>query len=178
MVHAVAAYLLDSKLVLGVALTSFAAWLGVEASLGSVWDSRFTGVDIGYRALACALVFFAAKQLHQRLGSRRDFLDVFDHFAANFAFWGALALVFDGSTRWAGAGVLLALAISTGVRGFRQGRETFVLYTVGYGAIGLWSLEEQLIDSRLLTAVLGLATVTAAVLLLWRLRARMRQDPP
>ena len=172
--HAFTAYALDSKLVLSVACTSFAAWVGVEWSLGSVWAPRYASLGLGYRSLLCAAVFVAARELHRR-ASRRGFLEVFDHFAANLAFWGALSLIFDAATRWVGAGLLLALALHVGIRGFRQGRETFVLYAVGYGALGLWTLEARLIDSSLLTAVTGLVSIVGAALLLWHLRARMKE---
>jgi hypothetical protein len=175
-VHGFTAYALDSKLVLSAALASFAGWLGVELSLGSVWQPRYATLGLGYRSLLCAAVFVGAREIHRR-SSQRDFLEVFDHFAAHFAFWGALSLLFEASTRWIGATLLLALALYVGIRGFRHGRETFVLYAVGYGALGLWALEAQLIDSSLLTAVSGLVSIAGAALLLWHLRARMKETP-
>jgi hypothetical protein len=175
-VHAFTAYALDSKLVLSVALTSFASWLGVEATLGNAWEPRHALLRLGWRALLCAAVFRAAGVAHGRLQSRRDFLDVFDHFAANFGFWGALALLFDAPTRWIGAALLAALASYVGIRGFRQGRETFVLYAIGYATLGLAWLEGTLLDDRLSELLVVLLTLVGAVMLLWRLRARMQAE--
>ncbi len=172
-IHAATAYALDSRLVLSVALTSFAAWVGVETRLGAFWSPHHMLLGAGPHALVCAAVFVIARELHRRF-ARRDFIDVFDHFAANFAFWGALALIFEPATRWWGALMLAALALYVGLRGYRQGRETFVLYAVGYAAAGLWSLIAQLVSSRLIEALLGLVMIVAAATLLFRLRAKMK----
>ncbi|MGC4029631.1 MAG: hypothetical protein QM696_12230 [Steroidobacteraceae bacterium] len=173
-VHAFTAYALDSRLLLSVALTAFAAWMGLEARWDAVWSLRHTLPGTGFRALACAAVFLAARELHRRLARSRDFTEVFDHFAANFAFCGALALIFDPATRWWGALVLAALALYVGRRGYGQGRETFVLYAVGYAALGLWALVAQLVPGRLPAALLGLGLLIAATVLLFQLRARMK----
>jgi hypothetical protein len=176
--HAVVAYALDSRLVLSLALTAFAGWLGVEASLVDLWAPGRTLVGLGWRALACGAAFVAARELHRRLQSRRDFLDVFDHFAANAACWGALALLFDAPTRWPGAALLAGLATYIGLRGFRQGRETFVLYAIGYATLGLTWLESTLLQDRLLSRLVVLLTLVGAVMLLWALRARMKGARP
>jgi hypothetical protein len=175
-VHAGTAYALDSKLVLSVALTSFAGWLGAEASFGNLWEPQRALLGLGWRTLACAVVFRAAGAAHRHWQARPDFLDVFEHFAANFGFWGALALLFDAPTRWIGAALLAALAIYVGIVGFRRGRETFVLYAIGYATLGLAWLEGVLIDDRLLELLVVLLTLIGAVVLLWRVRAQMKAD--
>ncbi len=175
-VHALTAYALDSKLVLSVALASFAGWLGVEASLGNVWEPGHALLGLGWRTLLCAATFRAAGALHRHRQSPRDFLDVFDHFAANFACWGALALLFDTPTRWIGAALLALLVLYIGVRGFRQGRETFVLYAVGYATLGLVWLESRLVHDPLLVSLTLLLTLIGAVMLLWRMRAQMKVE--
>jgi hypothetical protein len=173
--HAVAAYALDSRLVLSLALTAFAGWLGVEARLGDLWAPGQALRGLGWRALACAAAFVAAGALHRRLRSRRDFLDVFAHFAANLACWGALALLFDAPTRWIGAALLAGLALYLGRRGVRQGREAFVLYAIGYATLGLTWLEATLLQDRLLELSIVLATLVGAVVWLWQLRAGMKE---
>jgi hypothetical protein len=176
--HAFVAYALDSRLVLSLALTAFAGWLGVEASFTDLWAPGRTLVGLGWRALACGAAFVAARELHRRLQGRRDFLDVFDHFAANLACWGALALLFDAPTRWPGAALLAGLATWIGLRGFNQGRETFVLYAIGYATLGLTWLESTLVQDRLLGRAVVLLTLVGAVVLLWTLRARMKEARP
>jgi hypothetical protein len=170
--HAVMAYWLDSKLILSVALTSFAGWLGIETTLGNAWEPRYAWLGMGWRSLLCAGVFALARAAHLRL-SDRDFLAVFDHFAANLGFWGALALSFDTTTRWIGIAILTALTLYIGVRGFKRGQEIFVLYAVGYATLGLTLLEGRLLDDSLLATIVVLLTVLAAIGLLWRLRSQM-----
>ncbi len=172
--HALTAYALDSRLVLSVSLTALAAWFGVDANFNSVLQHgdavRRTGTD----ALACAATIVGWRELHRRLGGAMAFVEVFEHFAANLAFWGALALTFGGDTRVAGTALLLALAVLTIRKGLRARDEAFVIYGVGYGAVGLCYLELHLKDDLLAAVVLALATVTAAVALLWRLREQMK----
>lgn len=170
--HGTIAYSLDSRLVLSVGLAAFAAWMGVEAHPGDLWlPSRLLG-SLGPAALACATLIVTARALHQRW-SRRDFADVYDHFAANLAFWGALAMVRMPGTRWWGAVLLLGLCVLVGYRGYARGRESFVLYAVGYGVPGSWLLAAAAMSGVALS-LLGLALVSAAGSLLWWLRARMK----
>lgn len=176
--HAFVAYVLDSRLVLSLALTAFAGWVGVEASLGNLWAPGQALPGLGWRALSCAAAFVAAGTLHRKLGSRRDFLDVYAHFAANFACWGALALLFDAPTRWSGAALLAGLALYIGRYGLRQRRETFVLYAIGYATLGLTWLEATLLQDRLLELSVVLATLVGAVVWLWTLRAGMKGARP
>jgi hypothetical protein len=175
--HAITAYALDSRLLLSVALSAFAGWVGVQSNAYDFLSFRYAGSALGWRMLACGASFLAARELHRRARSGRDFLDVFDHFAANFAFWGALALVFEPATRWTGAALLLALAAVSGLLGYRKGRETLLLYAIGYGAVGLWSLIGQLVQHGAVRNLLTLVTITASALLLWHLRRLMRAGP-
>ena len=175
-IHGFTAYALDSRLVLAGALTAFAAWAGIAAKPGDLWAPRAALQGLGWRALACAAVFTAARALHRRQSGWREFPDVYEHFAANFAFWGTLALLFDAPTRWIGAVLLAALAGFVGQRGFRQGRETAVLYAVGYATFGLCWLEATLLPGARLQQPVVLLTLVAAVSLLWRLRTRMKAE--
>ena len=104
------------------------------------------------------------------------FRDVYRQFAANFGFWGALALGADSSTRWIGAAVLLVLAVVVGRVGLAERRESFLLYAVGYSTIGLVWLESMLLGSFLFTSWIGLFTVIGAVMLLLKLRARLKES--
>jgi hypothetical protein len=57
-------------------------------------------------------------------------------------------------------------------------RESYLVYAVGYSTIGLIWLEALLLGSFFLTSTLGLITVIGAVLLLFRLRARLKESTP
>jgi len=176
-IHGFTAYVLDSRLVLSVALTAFAAWAGIVATPADLWAPRAALDGLGWRALACAAVFATARALHRRQRGWREFPDVYEHFAANLAFWGALALLFDAPTRGLGAASLAVLAVYTGQRGVRQGREAALLYAIGYATFGLCWLEAQLLPGARLQQPVVLLTLVAAVTLLWRLRARMKTEP-
>ena len=173
-VHAFTAYALDSRLVLSAALTAFAGWLGIATTPTDLWRPIHALTGFGWRALLCAAVFLGARLLHVRLRSRRAFFEVFDHFAANLAFLGSIALLIEPSTRWIGVVLLALLAATVGIRGVRQGRELFVLYAIGYATYGLVWLEARLIVDRLLEALVALVTLICAVALLWRVRSGMK----
>ena len=72
--------------------------------------------------------------------------------------------------------VLLAVAAVAIRKGLRARQPPFVIYGVGYAALGLCVLEAQLLNDGLLAAVLGLGIVTLAVVLLWRFHERMKAD--
>jgi len=115
-----------------------------------------------------------AREVHQRLHRKRAFAEVYEHFAANLAFWGALALIFEPSTRLLGAAVLLAVALLIAIVGLRRSRESFVVYAIGYTTLGACALEAQLLRDPVLIAVAGLATITLSAWLLWRMHAQLR----
>lgn len=174
--HLACAYLFASRLVLSVALAAFAGWLGVEASLGTVFEARHAAWGAGPRSLLCALLFWIGSLVHRHeRAPGAGFAEVYQHFAVNSGFWGALALGAQGATRGAGALVLLALAVWVGRTGWMQRRESFLLYAVGYSTIGLVWLEALLLPYGLASWT-GLATVTAAVALLVSLRSRLRDS--
>ena len=176
--HLITAYLFRSRLLLAVALTAFAGWLGVEARLGTPFDPLYPMLGAGPRSLLCALVFWLGSRFHaqERTDSGNGFRDVYRQFAANFGFWGALALGADSSTRWIGAVTLLVLAVVVGRAGLVERRESFLLYAVGYSTIGLVWLESLLLGSFLFTSWIGLFTVIGAVMLLLKLRARLKES--
>jgi hypothetical protein len=176
--HLAAAYLFRSRLVLSVALTAFAGWLGVEASMGSLFSPRSPVLGAGPRALTCALLFWLGSRFHmaERAAPGKGFRDVYLQFAANLGFWGALALGGASSTRWFGALVLIGLAIVVGRAGLVEKRQSFLVYAIGYSTIGLIWLEALLLGGVLVASWLGLFTVIGAVVLLHRLRARLKES--
>jgi hypothetical protein len=178
--HLASAYLFRSRLVLAVALTAFAGWLGVETRLGTLANPLHPLFGTGFRALLCALLFYAGSRLHlaEEADISTGFRDVYRQFAVNFGFWGALALGADSSTRWIGALVLIALAVLVGRAGMKERRESFVLYAVGYCTIGLVWLEALMLHDFLLISWIGLATVIGAGMLLFSLRSRLKESAP
>lgn len=176
--HLATAYLFRSRLLLAVALTAFAGWLGVEARLGTLFNPLYPLLGAGSRSLLCGLLFWLGSRfhLHEPADAGSGFRDVYRQFAVNFGFWGALALGADTSTRWIGAAILLGLAVMVGRAGLRERRQSFLLYAVGYSTVGLVWLESLLLGSYLLASWAGLATVIAAVMLLLSLRSKLKES--
>ena len=172
--HAVAAYALDSRLVLSVSLTSLAGWFGVEGPMQNLLQANDPLRNSGFNALACASTLFIWRELHRRLLGTLEFKEVLEHFAANLGFWGALALCSSANTRLVGLVILILLAFASVRKGLQNSEELFVIYGIVYGAIGLCVVEAHILADKLSAAMLELATVTAAVIVLWRFRHRMK----
>jgi hypothetical protein len=175
--HASCAYLFDSRLLLSVALSSLAGWFGIEARLHNLIEGEALSARSGFHALGCAALIAAAREVHQRLAAPRAFEDVYEQFALNIAFWGALALAFMDGTRLVGLGVLGLLATLSIRRGLANREESLVVYGVAYPTFGLCVVLDQLLHDTLATAVLDLGVIVAAALLLWSLHRRLHDAP-
>ncbi len=175
--HAFTAYALDSRLVLAVSLTSLAGWFGVDAHMAGLIQVDKSLRVAAIQALVCAGVILVWRGIHRRAGGPAQYKDVFEHFAANLGFWGAIALCFTPDTRWPGAGILITLAVVSIRKGLRNAQEIFVIYGVVYTALGIYSLESQLISDAVFLVACRLVTMVTAVILLWRLRHRAESVP-
>jgi len=173
--HAATAYALTSRLVLSASLASLAGWFGIEGHVGGLFQPEGSLSYAGIQAMACAGVILLWREIHRRLDGPPQFEEVFEHFGANVGFWGALALCFTQDTRFAGAAVLIAVAVVSIRKGLLNKRETFVIYGIAYSALGLCVVEAQTLRGGLLPTVLELVTVAAAVILLWALHQRMKE---
>lgn len=176
--HAIAAYWFDSRLLLSVALSSLAAWFGLETSLGPLADISRLPVETGGRALTCAAAIFIARGLNYRDGRRLQFQPVFEHFAVNLAFLGALAWCFSEQRAWIGLLVAIGLATLMIVRGLRLRQEIFVVYGVVYTAIAAGAVLARQLSDALTIAALTLVIVLAAAMTLWQLHMRLRRAAP
>jgi hypothetical protein len=174
-VHGITAYLLDSRLVFSVALASFAGWFGLEQNALDVFGSRDRAQSFGWRALICAAIIFGLRIAHERSRSSQRFAEVYEHFAANLAFWAALAWCADESMRLIGALLVTALAVTSVFKGLRNRQEMFVVYGVGYAAIGYCTIAGSLISSVLMSSVIVLLLVIGAAAVLWRLHGQLKE---
>jgi hypothetical protein len=164
--HAFTAYTLNSRLVLAVALTSLAGWFGIERGPGSIPNWRLGTPDLGLRALVCAAVILIWRAIDQHMNVAR-FRQVFEHFAANLAFWGVLSWCSDAHLRFIGVFALLVLASIAIRAALRSGAELFAVYGVGYSAIGLGIVVGHFVSLPSLagaSAVLVIVLTAAAVL--------------
>ena len=78
--HAYTAYVLDSRLVLSVALATLAGWFGIERGPGTLTAWHYATPGLGVRALLCAGVMLVWRAIDQRMNAAR-FRDLFEHFA-------------------------------------------------------------------------------------------------
>jgi hypothetical protein len=175
MFHAYTAYRLDSRLVLSVALTSLAAWFGIERGPGNLFASHFATPELGVRALLCAAVMLGWRAIGQRICSAR-FQDVFEHFAANLAFWAAVGWCADAHTRIIGVVTLLLLAAIAILNALRSRMESFAVYGVGYTALGLSLVVAQVTDMGMFGATVVLALVLIAAAILRRLHDVLKES--
>jgi hypothetical protein len=174
-VHAAIAYAFRSPLVLAASLTALAGWFGVGATFGDVlrlWDSTPT---LGARALVCSALIAGWRHVDRRVRPTTSFSDVFDHFAANLASWGAIAWCVEWPWVAAGLPLLAALAFVTVRRGLDTGREAFVVYGVVYLAIGVCVAAGPWLRGTTESFAFLLLVVGVASTVLWQLRRRLRE---
>jgi len=173
-VHALTAYVFGSRLVLSVALTSLAGWFGIERGPGNVAPWEFATHELGLRALTCAEVILAWRAIDRGSQGAR-FRPVFEHFAANLAFWGVLGWCANERLRAVGVLALLVLAAIAIHKALRSGAESFAVYGVGYGAVGISFVVAEITDLSVLGAVLVLAIALTAAAVLRHLHDRLKE---
>jgi hypothetical protein len=172
---AVLAYQFDSKPVLAASLASLAAWFGVGTAGQIEALVSADGADLGGRTLTSALLVAAWKVVDGRARPRSRFGEVFDHYAANLACWGALAWCLDERWSWAGVPVLALLSALSIRHGLVAERESFVVYGVIYAALGACFVVIPHLGDETLALSFALATVCVAAYTLWQLRRRIRE---
>ncbi len=177
-VGAAVAYVFGSALVIAAALTALAGWFGVGGSVGDALHVAFSTPELGGRALACAAVIAAWRFADRHWRPDTRFSEVFDHFAANLAFWGSLAWCLEWPWLVAGMPLLAALAWASIRRGLETGREAFLVYGVGYAALGICFVVVPRLDGTTTTMAFVLLIVCVAAAALWQLRRRLREPLP
>jgi len=177
-VHAAVAYAFASPLVLAASLASLAGWFGVGGSLGDVLFFSYSTPALGARALACAATIAAWRYADRRTRPHTSFSDVFDHFAANLAFWGTLAWCLEWPWLAVGLPLLAALAYASVRRGLDTGREAFLVYGIVYAAIGTCAVAVPRLHDMTTSFGFVLIVVCVAATTLWQLRRHLREPSP
>jgi len=165
--HGVTAYRLRSRLVLCASIAALAGWFGIQGQATMLFNVGGSAVRLGFHAIACAATLLVWRAANRRLGGPESFESVFENFAANIGFWGALALCLTPGVRLLGLVLLAALAAASIFKALRSGEEIFAVYGTAYAALALCCLEAQVIEYGLAVLLLELATVVAGALLLW-----------
>jgi translation elongation factor EF-1beta len=177
--HGIAAYLYRSRLVLSLSVAALAAWMGIErAGLGLAPIGQ-DPIAFGLRAFACSTVLLLWRLVDGRLaeGRQPEFGPVLEHFAANLALAGGLALTTTDSSRWVGGLLTLAIATAVALRGFHTRSESFVLYAFVYAviAVDIVILEAIGFGVEELAFLVVLASMVVAIATLFAIHARFRR---
>lgn len=176
--HAAIAYAFASPLVLAASLAALAGWFGVGGTLGDALLFSNSTPALGARALVCAATIVAWRYTDRRARPDTRFSEVFDHFAANLAFWGAIAWCAEWPWLVAGLPVLAALAWASVRRGLDTGREAFLVYGIVYTAFGVCAAVAPRLHGMTTKFGFVLIVVCAAAAMLWQLRRRLREPRP
>src|SRR5436305_1686239 len=165
LLHIATAYLTDSRLLLSAGLAALAGWFGAELR---TFDHD---VNFGSRALACAATVAVF-----RLANRHKVFDAtYEHFAANIAFFGALAWAFDPQMRWIGVLIALALAALVVWRGLRGGGEAMVIYAIVYATIAFDTAILDLVSEDALKFLYLLFSTPVAIVVLFVVYRRLKE---
>lgn len=162
LLHGIAAYAYRSRALLSLSIAALAAFFGIGGDTAGVHAARF------FIAAAIVLVWRALDRVI-------DFAPVFEHFAANLAAGGALALIAGHHTRIAGCATGIAAGAAIVAWGFRTRRESFVLYGFAYAVIALDILILNVIGDGAAGFVFVVLSVIAAVAALFALHARVQE---
>jgi hypothetical protein len=173
LLHAATAYVFQSRFVLSLAVTSLAAWLGIERrGVDAVFEAP---VATAGRAFVCAAIVIVWRFVDRAARPGTTFSSLFDHSAANLAFWGALTLAAHKETRPLGCAIAIALAVVSMVYGQRTRQAAFVVYAWVYGMIALdIAVCTAVSDEALIFLYLIFSTIVAIVGL-FVTHARMRK---
>jgi uncharacterized membrane protein len=171
--HAVTAYVFQSRLVLSLSVASLAAWLGIERrSVDTLFDSQ---AEIAVRGFVCAAIVAAWRVIDRKLRPATTFSSFFDHAAANLAFWGSLILAIKDKTRLLGCAIAIVLAAASMIHGRRTREGTFVIYAWVYGMIAIDIVLCNAIHDEGLIMLYLLVSTIGAIIGLFISHARLRR---
>jgi len=171
--HSATAYYFRSRFVLSLSVASLVAWLGIERrSVDAIFEAP---VATAGRAFVCAAIVAAWRVIDRKLRPATTFSSLFDHAAANLAFWGSLALAAHKETRLLGCAIGVALAVAAMLYARRTREATFVIYAWVYGTIAVDIAVCDAINDGILIAFYLLISTVAAIVGLFLSHARLRR---
>jgi hypothetical protein len=139
LVFVAAAYLWDSRTVLGLALTTLAAWRGVSISLASAWKSQPD--DLRENALVLGVLYVVVAALSVWLGRKAHFEAVFANAGLLLVLGALVSGTLDDETEWAiWLAVLLVVAGIVTWHGFSLDRSLYFAQGVVAAYIGFLRL--------------------------------------
>jgi hypothetical protein len=168
-----AAYRFDSRAVLSLALTSFAAWRGVAVTLPFAGGSGWSAAAVRANALGCGVLFVAAGVLSVRSKRKPHFEPVWTTLGLLLLFGGALSGVFEGrGSPWVlWEAVLFALAGLVAAVAYRLRRPLdFAIATIA-AYLGLLRILGEVFKER---AFLLVVAGSSLAVIAWLVRSHRR----
>jgi predicted membrane protein DUF2157 len=163
--HGVTAYAFRSRIVLSLAITSLAAWIGVDKRLSRPGDFAIAA----FITVALLLVWRAL----DRRFAKTEFSRTLEHFAANLALLGGLATIdFDVPL---GCLITIAIAITVMAWGFKVGSEWFVLYAFVYAVIAVDVLLIHFLKTEAIAFLMIVISIIVAIVALFRIHAKFKE---
>ncbi len=140
-VYLVAAYRWDSRTILGLALSTLAAWRGVSISLvsGALWQSA--AVDLRENAIVLGALYVVLAWTSVRMQRKAHFEEVFANAGLLLLFGGLVSGVLGRGSAWpVWLVALLAVAGTVMWLSFRLGRSLYFVQAVAAAYVGLLRL--------------------------------------
>lgn len=173
--YGLAAYRFDSRVVLSLALSTFAAWRGVSTALPFLHSGADWGPAVQWNALGCGILFIGAGAVSARLGRKPHFEPVYVTLGLLLLFGGLLYGVLQGDGSdwplweiplWIGAGIVVAVA-------YRLRRPLDFALGILAGYVGLLRILGEALNGSALAFTIALSSLAVLVFLI-RAHRRMR----
>jgi hypothetical protein len=166
------AYRFDNRLVLSLAMSTLAGYLGLKLSGFDTLDSdrlRMAGFFYGAFLIGIGVLL-------KQLRIKPHFLDVYLQLGANVVLLAGISGVLDGRAEWAYLGFLLMLSAAAIYLGIRYQRVAFVAYGTLYGYAGLSIRVLDVVDGTTQGLVYLIITGSMVVMALVVLARRIGRD--
>jgi hypothetical protein len=202
-IHGVTAYVFASRMLLSLSISALAAFLGIERRIETLFSATDMAArafvcaaivfawrvtdgtvrarlavipsrGVGKESSSDASAIARDSSRSSAFGMTTPFTPVFDHFATNLAFWGALILASDRSLYPIGCLLALSFAVISARHGLKEREELFVIYAWVYGVIAIDMLVFRLVHEPILVMLFGIVSTTAAIVGLFVIHMRMR----
>lgn len=176
-VYFLLAYRFDSRAVLSLALTAFAAWRGVSAGIAFESRRELALAEMRWNALACGVLFLAAAILSVRLRRKPHFQNVYVTVGLLLLFGGLLSGALQGaSSSWLLWEVALGL-IGAAVLAIAWRLKRPIDFAIALAALwlGVVRLTGEMLDEEALFLAVATWSIAAIVVLI-RATRRIRAD--
>ena len=184
-VHGIGAYAYGSRMLLSLSIAALATYLGIEQRSLDLFGND--AINTAVRGFTCAAILLVWRWMHvataalsgrgaaEGSGTHKDFLRVFEHFAANLALWSGLLLLKENETFNLGCAIALIVALAVMRWGFAQRIEAFVLYGFVYAVIAVDAFFIHLFDEEIAALIIVVVSMIAAVVSLIAIHRRFRE---